>query len=399
MKKRIVNLYLVIVFLFNLGHSFFFATYVVFLVSKGLDLFQVSLINCFFMAGVFFLEMPTGAFADLMGRKRTFVISCFIYSLSMFIYYFSETFWIFVLAESIASLASALHSGSFEAWIVDSLKYYGFDENEDIDEVFRKGNQIKPFGIIIGSLIGGYIGINNLALPWLFSSISMAFVGIFAYLTMKEEYVLKKTREFKITDMFSDIKQIIIESIHYGIKKRSVFYIICFNVIFMFIIQSLNMYWQIMFKNFGLNTDKLSWIFIGIAGFTSLGSYLSKWFRSISRNEKEAIVLSQLITVIGILIASQCNMVMLILYSFLFHEIGRGMFQPLSQSYINKRIPSKQRATILSFDSMITKGGAVFGLIIGGWLAKNYSISTSWFVSGIVLLIAIPIFFKMENGE
>jgi MFS family permease len=398
MEKRIIRLYLVIVFLFNLAMSFFFATYVVFLVSKGLDLLQVNLINCFYMAGVFLLEMPTGAFADLIGRKRSFVISCFCFSLSMFVCYLSETFWVFVLAELMAAVAASFYSGSFKAWIVDSLKHCRF--KGDLNDVFSKEEIVKPISVAIGSLAGAYIGTIDLALPWLCASISMILVGIFSCLTMKEEYVLRGKSKFTIDYMISNMREIIIESVRYGIRKKSVLYIICFGMVFFFVIQALNMQWQVMFKgNFNLTADKLGWIFIGVAAFTSFGSYLSGWFLRICRNEKEAVVLSQIVTAIGILVASQCDALVLVLSSFLFHEIGRGVFKPLGETYINKRIPSEQRATILSFDSMMTMIGSVLGLVVSGWLAREYSISISWFISGIVLSIAIPIFLKIENGE
>ncbi|MBU2067983.1 MAG: MFS transporter [Patescibacteria group bacterium] len=393
MDKKVIRLYLAIAFLFGLSHSFFFATYVVFLVSKGLDLLEVNLINCFFMAGVFLLEVPTGAYSDLVGRKRSFIIACFCWALSMFIYYFSSTFWIFVIAELIGALARAFCSGALEAWLVDSLKYYNFKGK--LNDVFKKEQQLNQIGIMMGSLTGGYIGTIDLALPWLCTSIAMALVGVFCGLVIKEEYRSKSNGSFRVKAMWKTI----IESVLYGVKEKSVFYIICFSVVFSFICQGPNMQWQIMFKNLGLDTGKLGWVFVGFCTFIFIGSQLSSWFLEITRSEKRAIVLSQLITVIGILVASQFSILGLVISSFFIHEAGRGIFRPLKQTYINKRIPSQQRSTILSFDSMMTMVGSVLGLVVSGWLAKNYSISASWFFSGIVLLIAIPVFLKMKNGE
>jgi MFS family permease len=88
-----------------------------------------------------------------------------------------------------------------------------------------------------------------------------------------------------------------------------------------------------------------------------------------------------------------------VMFGFLAHEFGRGMFKPLAFAYLNRRIPSDKRATIMSFQSMIEKLGAFVGLLVSGYLAKKYSISLSWLVSGIVLALSVVVFLKLKNGE
>ncbi|HBY73156.1 MAG TPA: hypothetical protein DEG44_00495, partial [Candidatus Kerfeldbacteria bacterium] len=73
-------------------------------------------------------------------------------------------------------------------------------------------------------------------------------------------------------------------------------------------------------------------------------------------------------------------------------EIGRGLMAPLHKSYLNKHIPSAERATLLSFNSLVSKIGAGIGLITFGWLAKQYSISLTWLLAGILLLLLIPLY-------
>jgi len=394
MERKIINQYLMIAFLFGLAFSFFCATYVVFLVSKGLDLLQVNLVNVFFMVGVFVLEIPTGVYADLFGRKKSFVLACFLLSLASFVYYLSESFWMFVSAELIAALAMAFLSGSLEAWIVDSLKHYGFES--DLNSVFKKEQQLHQIGTIIGAMIGGYLGTIDLSLPWLCSSIGMFFLGLISIILIKEEYHFNYSTRLEM----KAIQKIIQESIKYGIQYKPIFYLICFSTIFMFICQGINMYWQIMFKNsFSLNTDKLGWIFFGMSISIIIGNHLSSWFLRVFQSDKKALIVSQIITAVGIIIASQLTGLTIVLFGFFFHEIGRGVFKPLEKTYLNHRIPSEQRATIISFKSMITKIGNISGLIISGYIAEEFSISAAWLVSAIILIISILIFLKISNSE
>lgn len=394
MEKRILRVYFLVSFLFAVAVSFFFATYVVFLTSRGLDLLEVNLINTVFVVGIFILEIPTGAYADLIGRKKSFVLGCFFLSVSMLIYYLSSSFWMFMAAELVGAVAMAFRSGALESWLVDSLKFHGFDG--DLVNVFKKEQQLDSLGIVVGALAGGYIAKIDVALPWLASAIAVAFVGVFCSIAMTEEYFDKTDEKLKLTSF----KKIINESIFYGINKKSVFFIIIFGIVFAFICQGPNMQWQIKFKDdFRMDTAALGWIFVGISACVFIGSHISGWFAGMFRSEKGAIVFSQVFVVIGLMSASLFVSFPIVLSGFFIHEIGRGIVAPLVRSYTNNRIPSEQRATIISFKSMMAQIGSVMGLVISGYLAKNYSISTAWIVSAVILVVSIPILLKFKNGE
>ena len=77
MKTKIIRQYYVLSCLFSAGGlSVISAIYVTYLIKNGLDLFQVNLVNAIFFFTLFVCEIPTGAFADLFGRKKSFVIAC-----------------------------------------------------------------------------------------------------------------------------------------------------------------------------------------------------------------------------------------------------------------------------------------------------------------------------------
>lgn len=177
-------------------------------------------------------------------------------------------------------------------------------------------------------------------------------------------------------------------------------HVVLFSTVIVMCVQSLNMQWQIRFvRDFGFDTGILGWVFAGISLFVMVGSFLSRWFALLVKNEKRALILSQVVSCVGILGAALTLGPLVVLPVFFFHEIGRGMIAPLKRAYINKRIPCKQRATIISFDSMITYAGAFVGLVVGGRLAESYSINVAWAASGIVLAIAVPIFLALKNGD
>lgn len=63
---------------------------------------------------------------------------------------------------------------------------------------------------------------------------------------------------------------------------------------------------------------------------------------------------------------------------------------PIRQAYLNDMIPSQQRATVLSFDSLMGSSGGVVVQPALGKAADAYSYSTSFVVGGLVQLLAVP---------
>jgi len=82
---------------------------------------RMNLVNAAFMLGTFVFEIPTGAYADFFGRKRSYVIHAGLLSLAGLIYFFSHSFLFFILAELIAAISFTFASGAIDAWLVDNV--------------------------------------------------------------------------------------------------------------------------------------------------------------------------------------------------------------------------------------------------------------------------------------
>lgn len=394
MPKKIIQTYIKFAFLLSLSHAFFFATYQLFLATRGMNLFEINIINMFFMGSVFLLEVPTGAFADIFGRKKSVVLGCFTLSLSMLVYFLGNSFLIFVAAEMIGALGLTFLSGALEAWVVDTLAYHGYDG--ELSHVFRREVYATQFGVIFGSLLGGYLGEHDLALPWLASAVTTFVVGIYAFFVLQEH----ETKREKFKFSFAPLRKTIRDSISFGYQKKSVWFVVLFGMLLAVSVQGMNMQWPFVFQNtYGFSTASLGWLFAALSGLVMLGGQLSKTFAERIRHEKNAIVLSQGITAFGIIGASMMFGLVPTLSLFLLHEMGRGMMGPLKQAYLNHRIPSEQRATILSFDSMIGKAGSFLGLLGSGYLAERAGIPLTWLMSGCILAVGVVVFYNLKNGE
>jgi predicted MFS family arabinose efflux permease len=388
--------FLAINFLLDLSPAFFFATYQLFLLDKGLDLFQVNLINVFFMAGNFLMEMPTGAVADLFGRKRSVQLGAVALAGSFLAYYFAPSFWYFVLAELIGALGATLVSGALEAWFVDARKKCC--DNSDIDTVFARQGQWSQVAVMIGAAIGGQFGARNLGYPWLASAVFGVIALIAASFLMQEESraKIRSPRHWSLRPIVTIIKV----SIEYGLKHRGVMRLVTLSFIFSCAIMGFNMQWPAVFKGFGVSVDKLGLVMSAISASLWLGARMIPRLKRSFKHEFNALVFSQVLTAVTMLIASLMLGGLTTFIFFLAHEVGRGMFRPLKQDLLNRMIShDRHRATILSFESMVGNSGAVCGLLLTGWLAKQFSVGAAWFISGVVLTAGFAIIFWRNTAE
>lgn len=390
MKKVVINpvvaTYLSFSSLFSFAFAFIIATYVPFLTEKGMNLWQINVINASFMLFNVLSEMPTGIFADRFGRHHSITISCFLLSFSFLIYYFSNSFWLFILAEVIGAIGRTFVSGALSAWITDSLITRG--EFHLKDKVFRQESSFRQVGVIAGCIIGSQLGGINLSLPWLGTILFMFLAGIFSYLFIKENYVL----EMKNKSEVNLIKQIT-DSCRQGVKNKKLFYVVSFGALVAFSIQAMNMQWTLLFKkDYNFDSSQLGYLFVFISIFMSLGGLFSKYITKLVKDERLSLIVSQLITAITMIIASRAGGLLLMSSAFLLNEFGRGTLEPLTKNYTNNIIKSKQRATMLSFESMFAKLGAFIGLLVSGFLANSFGILNTWLFSGVFLLIGIIIF-------
>ncbi len=346
---------------------------------------EMNLINAAFMAAVFLLEVPTGAFADYLGRVRSTVIGSLLLMLSFVAYFFSSYFWQFISAELLGALGHSLISGATRSWLVDWLNYSG--DNSKTKKVFEHQTGLSQLGIMAGALAGSQLGRYNLSWPWIASAVSYFLVAVYVY-----SWPENKNHEKKEKICFAPIVKIAKEGLFFSLKRKDILYISLFSALLSFSVQGVNMYWTIFFADQGISVGKLGPLFIGVSLAIAGGAYLGRLLPIKSEEKRFFLVAPQIITavaIIGLFFAAN-NSILITL--FLVHEIGRGFFKPIEDVQINLAAPERIRATVNSFSSMIGKFGAFAGLIISGWLAQELSIKSSWLVSGIIFSVGVILF-------
>ena len=109
--SRAERTYYLIFALYNFSWSFIGPMYALFLLSRGLDLFHMTAVPAVYWIVSFLFEVPTGAFADLAGRKTSFLLSCGIRMVAFGMYAYGDRFEHCIAAEFVDALGSTLANG------------------------------------------------------------------------------------------------------------------------------------------------------------------------------------------------------------------------------------------------------------------------------------------------
>ncbi len=331
-----------------------------------LDFAKTMILESIFMGGIFVMEIPTGTIADKYSRKISLNLSYLINILAIWVYVLIPNFWIFALGEIIWAVAVALHSGAYDAILYDTLIELG--EEKQSKTHFSRLRSIGLIAMPIGSLSGGFIAAHfGLKATMTFSMIPLA-VAALASFWLQEPAVHKNSKDETAWKIFKQ-----------GFKRIKRSRSLQRIIIDMVILSSIGYFgiwlYQQRLMLLGLEIKYFGMVQTGIiifeVLFLNLANLLEKWIKS----KKRVLTISGLGIGLGFLITGIVTSVSLNIAGFII-ATGFGMtYQVLSINYMNKHIPSEQRATILSTASMMRQITIMFiNPLIGFGVEGNITI-------------------------
>ncbi|MFA6571549.1 MAG: MFS transporter [Bacteroidota bacterium] len=199
MKSYEVKTNLTTAYLFSFISQMFFPIAIwLFFYTKFLTFKEIALVSSFgYIASILF-EIPTGAIADIIGRKKTIILSYFIFSLTMLGIAYAKTFPMFLILIIAGALGDALYSGSLEALVYDSLKENG--EESRFDFITSRMETFTWLGLFFGSILGGYMYQYWFRLPYVTQAIVTFIAGGYALKLIEPKI---DTKKYQLTEFFS----------------------------------------------------------------------------------------------------------------------------------------------------------------------------------------------------
>ena len=143
---------------------------------RYISLTQVAIIDIIILLSALILELPTGALADLIGRKKSISIAFLITALAYFLFAYANSFPWFVVTALGFGLGDALLSGSLEALVFDTLKQN--QQEHTFSEVNNKTSLIFNYSIFVAIVLGGMMYQYFPRLPSILTGCAMLISGL-----------------------------------------------------------------------------------------------------------------------------------------------------------------------------------------------------------------------------
>ena len=174
--RSVLRRYYAVWAIYSFGGGFLYGVYPLFLRSRGLDQFQMNSVLALYFFVTFLTDVPTGAFADALGRRRSFVLGCSARFAGFLLYFFAHHYAFFLIAETIDGIGTTFCNGAIDAWGVDALDAGGYSSQKD--RLFSRLSQLSNFGFMLSALIGAYVANVNIAWPWLLGAAGYCIAGM-----------------------------------------------------------------------------------------------------------------------------------------------------------------------------------------------------------------------------
>ncbi len=396
--RRVTRRYYAVSLIYAFAGGFLFAVYPLFLRSRGLDQLQINSVMAVYFVVIFLTDLPTGAFADAIGRRNSFVLGCALRVIGFVIYFFVHRYALFMLAEIIDGVGTTFCSGAIDAWGVDALDAAGYTGLKD--RLFSRIQQLTNVGWMASALIGAYIADIDIAWPWLIGAAGYMVSAAAAVMLMEEQGARRSALSFAQVPL--QVARRVAAGMRQGFGRRTVLFLSLANAVSFAAWSSYWMQWpQLIADDYHVGIWIVGWVFCVLTIGQLLGAEVVARVRpdeSLRGRRLSMLVAGSAAMLAGAgLCARRPNIVVALLFGM---RVFTGAMQPLVSSWLNEQIEAGERATLLSFANTFATLGGAGGLVIGGFAADRLGIPATWLILAFIALLAAPCFWALrpESG-
>lgn len=382
--RKLVLVFAVIKAIESAMHAWFFPIYAVFVLSKGLTLLELNLLNTLYMTTLSILDPITGVLGDRFGQKRVYLAGTFVYAVGMFAYGLGSGFATFAFAEFSSAVGSAFMSEALESGVRNQM------QNEEAQKALASSGFWGKLAVIPTAILGGIVGeVLGLNVPWIMGGI-FSIINFLVTAILLEDFrtgpkIAKAEGEDAITIRKTWKRVSKINSFQFAILVSFVS-ALCF--------QPFNMFWGPILESLGGKVWWFGFLWIGISLAEAVGTKLL----GSEKTSGKMLGFIFLATAIPIFIVSLSNSLTVVVIGFLLHEVGRGGLNPVLFGLANKdNNDNASRTTANSIRSSARTFGAATGLLIFGALTEFVSPLQTWTISAVFVIVLAVICFRRKD--
>lgn len=393
------NVYWIGSFVVGLIFSIVFAANQLYRVQTvGLDPLQLVLVGTALELTAFIFEIPTGIIADIYSRRLSVIIGTFLFGIGFLVEASFPVFWVIILAQIIWGTAWTFISGAHSAWITDEVGV------TNVGQVFLRSSQLNMLGNLAGIPLFVILGNINYRIPIIVGGCIFLLLGVFRLVAMPETGFTRTTQ--KNVGAWREMVVTFKNGITLA-KMKPI--LLTFAVISVFVglysegydrLTEAHFIQQFSFPPVPWGGDPfVSWFAVMRIVSLVLSLLITEVVKrrlDTSDNARIARLLSGIYGFIslGLLSFAWSKDFYLAITATLLVDTMRSLTGPLIDTWVNKYIESKIRATMLSMTSQLDAFGQIFGGPIVGVIGNLKSIKAALSTSALLVLPVVPLYRK-----
>ncbi len=365
-----------------LNLQLWFPIWIIYLTEqRGLTLTQVTLIDIPFWLCIILLQVPGAALADRFGRKPVLMFSAALFSVAIVFFGLASTFWLLMGSYLVWGLAFSLLWGTESAFLYDSLKALG--RESEYPRIYGRGWAVATGAQVVGTLLGAPIAdATSLQAP-IIASGAITAVAFMVTFTFHEPAVEARTHHPSYGQILRDSAALI--------RARPDIR----NVILYFGLVTIGSIGVVFFfQPFLVDHD----VDVGAVGLWQTPMRLAGIVAALAAHrlmsgfgEKRTFIMMPVMIIGGYTLLG--------LWDSVYAQVAFPMLnfavilsQPTVTDYLNRRVPSEQRATMVSFTNLIRSAVLIPSAPLLGLLADEASPQTAYLAGGIIVaVVGIPL--------
>ncbi|GIJ79667.1 Predicted arabinose efflux permease, MFS family [Micromonospora phaseoli] len=366
--------------------------------ERGLTLTQIGMAAAAQGLVVLALELPTGGFADALGRKPVLVTASVVGLVSMSLLVVADSFVLLATVWALQGVFRALDSGPLESWYVDST--LAADPDAKYEKGLGQGGTVLGLSIAAGALLsGGLVAlgpigpVSALTTP-IVAAVGLQAVALVALLTLLVEQ-RPATGPGALRASIRSAPRMVGEA--FGLLRRS-------RVLLALV--AVELFWGFGMVTFeGLLPVRLAEVlgdadraaallgpastvaWLASAGGAALTPLLLRWLGAAPG--AALLRIAQGATVVGMaLFAGPVGVLIAFVACYAVH----GASNPLHMGLLHRQVDGPYRTSVVSVNSMVALPAGALGGVVLGFVGDRAGVSTAMLIGAVVLAVAAPLY-------
>jgi MFS family permease len=365
--------------------SFTASIWIIFLQGRGFSLAEIGLAEAFFHLAPVTLELPSGSFADVLGRKWSMTTGALLIAGSTALMFVADSMWLLLPAMYLNGAAFAFRSGAQQAFLFDSLG--GGPSGNRFTSLLGKLNAVAYIAIAATSALGAALAEHDYAWPFgLAAGAGLAAAWLAAGL-QEPQRPAEGRRGMGGT---------MVEALRIVRGNRQLLATIVFAAALWTVSALVHLYAQAVLTERGLSPSQIGIVF-GVTLFTTaLGAWLSGRLTNLRPFRFWTVAATGAIAGSGLLVGGAPLWGALL--GLVVAELFAGAFEPMVAQRVNVAITSAQRATVISVEGFLYSVTMIWAFPLFGWTAEQWGWLPAYALAAGIVAALLLLFLVIDRG-